>query len=82
MGGRGEGLVRRDFTHNFCCYVNRSVCLYLLRATASFRAAHLGNFDTFHLGVWGTSNTDVFSKKKKWCVECVLQREEEFANMH
>lgn len=45
-GGRGggRGLVPRDFTHNFCCYGNRSVCLYLLRATASSGATKSGNF--------------------------------------
>lgn len=43
-GGGGGGPVPRDFTHNFCCYGNRSVCLYLLRATASSGATKSGSF--------------------------------------
>lgn len=62
-GGGGGGLVPRDFTHNFCCYGNHSVCLYLLRATASSGAAQSGNFDSSHLGAWGMKTRDAFSKK-------------------
>lgn len=43
-GGGGGGAVPRDFTHNFCCYGNRSVCLHLLRAAASSGATKSGNF--------------------------------------
>ena len=80
--GWGWGPVPRDFTRNFCCYGNHSVCLYLLRATASSRAAQSGNFNSSYLGVWGTSNGDIFSKKKSGVWGNVTEREEEFVNIH
>lgn len=49
-GGGGGGTIPRAFTHNFCCYSNRSVCLYLFRATASSGVSQAGNFHSSALG--------------------------------
>lgn len=82
-GGRGggRGRVPRDFTHNFCCYGNRSVCLYLLRATASSRAIQSGNFGKALLEC-GEQAVGMFTPEKGDVWRGVVEREEEFANTH
>lgn len=67
-GGRGGGggPVPRDFTHNFCCYGNRSVCLYLLRATASSWATKSGNFGRALLECGEQAMGRFTLKKRRW----------------
>lgn len=82
-GGGGGGPVPRDFTHNFCCYGNRSVCLYLLRATASSGATKSGSFGRALLER-GEQAVGMFTPKTGDGEGGggVIEREEEFANMH